>query len=67
MKKTWIAAVISSICLSGNATTFKSLSDDELSKVDGRALLNFTKDMETYKTNSNEVVSFYKLGLDAEK
>ncbi len=47
MKKTWIAAVISSICLSGNATTFKSLSDDELSKVDGRALLNFTKDMET--------------------
>lgn len=66
MKKTWIAAVISSICLSGNATTFKSLSDDELSKVDGRALLNFTKDMETYKTNSNEVVSFFKLGLDAE-
>lgn len=65
MKKLIAAAVMSSIWISGNTTTFKHLSDDELSKVDGQALLNFSKDAEIY-TSGSDLVNFFKLSLDAE-
>lgn len=66
MKKMITAAVIGIMWANAYAGTFKSLSDSELAKVDGQALLNFSKDAYAYKTDKNETVNFFKLGLDAE-
>ncbi|MGE8542205.1 MAG: hypothetical protein ACN6NX_12945 [Acinetobacter sp.] len=66
MKKLLLSGMIALLSCNLNATDLKSLSDAELAKVDGQALLNFSKDASTYTTSSNEKVSFFKLGLDAE-
>ena len=52
MKKILVATLVSSMWVSGNATTFQALSDSELAAVDGQALHNFSKDNYTY-TNAN--------------
>lgn len=44
----------------------RGLSDTELAKVDGQALLNFSRDAYSYTTSNSESVSFFKLSLDAE-
>ncbi|WP_425915576.1 hypothetical protein [Acinetobacter sp. TSRC1-2] len=66
MKKLLLPALICCICSGTHATGFKSLSDTELAKVDGQALLNFSKDAYSYTTAGSETVNFFKLGLDAE-
>lgn len=66
MKKILVAAVIGGMWVSGNAAAFRSLSDAELAKVDGQALLNFSRDAYSYTTSNSESVSFFKLSLDAE-
>lgn len=66
MKKILVAAVIGGMWVSGNAASFRSLSDAELAKVDGQALLNFSRDAYSYTTSNSESVSFFKLSLDAE-
>ena len=65
MKKLLLSGMIALLSCNLNATDLKSLSDSELAKVDGQALLNFSKDAETY-TSGTDKVSFFKLGLDAE-
>lgn len=44
----------------------QNLTDAEMAKVDGQALLNFSKDPYTYVNSNNERVNFFKLGLDVE-
>ncbi len=66
MKRLLLPALICCISTGANATGFKSLTDTELAKVDGQALLNFSKDAYSYTTAGNEKVNFFKLGLDAE-
>jgi len=66
MKRLLLPALICCISSGANATGFKSLTDTELAKVDGQALLNFSKDAYSYNTSSNEKVNFFKLGLEAE-
>lgn len=66
MKKILVATIVSSLWVSGNATSFQALSDSELSSVDGQALLNFSKDNYTYTNANSEKVEFFKLGLGAE-
>ncbi len=66
MKKILVATIVSSLWVSGNATSFQALSDLELSLVDGQALLNFSKDNYTYTNANSEKVEFFKLGLGAE-
>lgn len=66
MKKLLLPALICCIYSGAHATGFKSLSDTELAKVDGQALLNFSKDAYSYTTAGSETVNFFKLGLDAE-
>lgn len=66
MKKLLLSGMITLLCGNLNATDLKSLSDVELAKVDGQALLNFSKDNYVYTNSNSEKVEFFKLGLDAE-
>ncbi len=65
MKKLLLSGMVCLLCSQVNAADLKSLSDNELSKVDGQALLNFSKDASVYQSGS-DTVNFFKLGLDAE-
>ncbi|WP_374666672.1 hypothetical protein [Acinetobacter sp.] len=66
MKKRVIVAMISSLWITGHSASFKPLNDEEMSKIDGQALLNFSKDNYVYTNTKNQKVEFFKLGLDAE-
>lgn len=66
MKKLVWAGCMGLLCSGVQAAEFQSLSDAELSQVQGQALLNFTKDSYVYTNASNEKLNFFKLGLNAE-
>ena len=64
MKKMLLASMIGVVASSGYA--MQNLTDSEMAKVDGQALLNFSKDNYTYMNQGGDRVNFYKLGLDVE-
>ncbi len=64
MKKVLIASMIGMV--TSGAYSMQTLTDGEMSLVEGQALLNFSKDNYAYTTSKQERVNFYKLGLDVE-